>query len=199
MNLKRIILILLLSIGLNTTAQNEFKFGAKAGFNYSGFNVNGSSSYSDGYGYQFGIIGEYKFSNSFSLQPEVIYILKKGGRGTPSAFFPRGLITSELTYIDIPINGKYYFFKGFAAEFGPQLDILINEETSIDFYDDSQSGSFVNFETNGIQFSLNLGISYLITDKYLLQFRYSYGLSNVYKDLEAKNTVFAFSVGYFFL
>jgi len=198
MKLKEIALIILLSIGLKTTAQNEFKLGAKAGFNYSGFNVNGSSSYSDGYGYQFGIIGEYKLSNSFSLQPEAIYIIKSGGRGTPSEL-PSGLITSDLNYIDIPINGKYYFFEGFAAEFGPQLDILINEETSVDFYDSNQSDSSINFETNGIQFSLNLGVSYLITDKYLLQFRYSYGLSNVYKDLEAKNTVFAFSLGYFFL
>jgi len=199
MKLKRITLIITLLIGLNTIAQNKFKFGAKAGFNYSGFNVNGSSSYSDGYGFHFGLIGEYKFSEKFSLQPEAIYILKKGGRGTPSDFFPIGLITSELTYIDIPINGKFYFFDGFAAEFGPQLDILINEETSVYIYNYDQSDSSINFETNGIQFSLNLGISYLITDKYLLQFRYSYGLSDVYKDFEAKNTVFAFSFGYFFL
>ena len=198
MKLKGIVLIILLSIGLNTTAQNEFKFGAKAGFNYAGFNVNGSSSYSNGFGYQFGVISEYKLSNSFSLQPEMIYILKSGGRGTPSDW-PGGLITSELTYIDIPINGKYYFFEGFAAEFGPQLDILINEETSVDFYDSNQFDNTINFETNSIQFSLNLGISYLMIDKYLFQFRYSYGLSNVYNDLEAKNTVFVFSVGYFFL
>ena len=198
MKLKGITLLITLLIGINTTAQNEFKIGAKAGFNYSGFNVNGSSSYSDGYGYQFGFIGEYKISNSFSLQPEAIYIIKSGGLGTPSDL-PSGLITSDLTYIDIPINAKYYFFDGFSAEFGPQLDILVNEETSVDFYDNNQSDSDINFETNGIQFSLNLGISYLIIDKYLLQFRYSYGLSNVYKELEAKNTVFAFSVGYFFL
>ncbi len=37
--------MIVLLIGLNSTAQNDFKFGAKEGFNYSGFNVGGSSSY----------------------------------------------------------------------------------------------------------------------------------------------------------
>ena len=198
MNIKKTILVLSVLIGLNTTAQSEFKFGAKIGANYSGFNVNGSSSYTNAFGYHLGIISEYELSNSFSLQPEMIFIQKTGGRGTPSDL-PGGTITSDLTYIDIPLNGKYYITNGFAVEFGPQLDILVNEKTEVDFYDSNQTDNSIDIETNGIQFSMNLGLSYKIIDKYLIQFRYSHGLSDVYKDLEAKNSVFAISIGYFFL
>lgn len=198
MNIRTITLVLFVLIGLNTTAQNEFKFGAKIGVNYSGFNVDGSSAYTNAFGYHLGVLGEYKLSNSFSLQPEIIFIQKTGGRGTPSDL-PGGTIASDLTYIDIPINGKYYFTNGFAIEFGPQLDFLINEKTEVDFYESNQTNNSIDIETNGIQFSLNLGISYKIIDKYLIQFRYSHGLSDVYNNLEAKNSVFLLSIGYFFI
>ena len=198
MKLNQLTLTIVLLIGLNTTAQNEFELGAKAGVNYSGFNVDGSSAYTDGFGYHLGIMGEYELSNNFSIQPEIIFIQKTGSRGTPSEL-SGGLITSDLTYIEIPLNGKYYFAKGFAVEFGPQLDILVNEKTTVDFYNSNQMDDSVDIETNGIQFSINLGISYKVLEKYLIQFRYSHGLSDVYKDLEAKNSVFLFSVGYFFL
>jgi hypothetical protein len=198
MKLKHLTIALTLLIGLNTTAQNEFKLGAKLGANYSGFHVDGSSAYTDAFGYHLGLIGEYKLSNSFSLQPEMIFIQKTGRIGTPSDF-AGGLITSDFNYIDIPFIVKYYFANGFAVEFGLQLDILVNEKTEVDFYDNNQTNNSVEIETNGLQFSINLGISYKIIDKYLLQFRYSHGLSDVYKDLNAKNSVFAFSVGYFFL
>lgn len=198
MSIKNMLVLLCVIVGLTTTAQNEFKIGAKIGANYSGFNVSGSSTYTNAFGYHLGLIGEYNVSNSFSLQPEIILIQKTGGRGTPPDL-AGGVISSDLTYIDIPLNCKYYFTDGLAVEFGPQLEFLVNEKTEVDFYDNNQTDNSIDLATNGFQLSINLGVSYKIIDKYLVQLRYSHGLSDIYKNLEAKNSVFSVSIGYFFL
>ncbi|MGF1556147.1 porin family protein [Paucihalobacter sp.] len=198
MNFRHFLLTTAILFSLFINAQNDFQIGAKAGVNYSGFNVNGTSSYTDAFGLLAGVIAEYQLSNTFSIQPELIFIQKTGGRETPSNL-PGGLIRADLSYIDLPISGKYYFFKGFAVEFGPQLDILINDKTTIAFNNDNSEPNPANIETNAIQLSINLGFSYKIAQKYLVQFRYSHGITHIYKDLDATNSVFALSVGYFFL
>lgn len=196
MNLKKLFFTFIILFGLSTNAQNEFKLGVKAGVNYSGFNVNGASSYTNGFGFLGGLIGEYELSGKISLQPELIFSQKTGARGIPG--IPAG-IRSDLSYIDIPLNGKYYIFDGFAVEFGPQFDFLINDETTTEFYTSNHNEYPTDLETKPIQISLNIGLSYKIVDKYLLQFRYSHGLSNIFENIDAKNSVFAFSLGYYFL
>ena len=198
MSLKGLTFLVTLLLGLNSIAQNEFNLGSKAGVNYSGFNVDGSSAYTDAFGYHIGFIGEYVVTKRFSFQSELNFIQKTGSGGTPSEL-SAGTIKSDLNYLDIPIMVKYYLFDHFAIESGPQLNILISESTEVNYYTNNELDGLLDLKTNGLQLSFNLGFSYTIVDKYLLQLRYSHGLSDIYQDLEAKNTVFSFSVGYFFL
>ena len=198
MKIERLAFLTIFLVGLNLNAQSDFTIGVKGGINYSGFNVEGSSAYTDAFGYHLGVIGEYNLKNNFALLTELNFAKKTGSRAAPTNL-SGGTIKSDLNYIDIPLMGKYYLSKSFAIAAGPQLDFLINESTEINFYNGNEDVSSLDIKTNGLQLSCNLGFSYILLDKYIIQLRYSHGLSDVYQDLEAKNTVFSFSLGYFFL
>ncbi|HKJ06118.1 MAG TPA: outer membrane beta-barrel protein, partial [Flavobacteriaceae bacterium] len=86
---------------------------------------------------------------------------------------------------------KYELAEFFNLEFGPQIGFLISAE--LEDYDVSE-----DFET--IDFGGNLGLSYDISEQFILGTRYNFGLTNVADDddFDVKNGVFTFSVGYRF-
>lgn len=103
---------------------------------------------------------------------------------------------------------KYYLFKSFALETGPQIGYLVEANQTLsangDFAGDFQSLSDINFEDHfsKLDFSGTLGISYRIPSGVFLQARYMLSLSNInasedYKD-KLDNSVFQISGGYSF-
>ncbi len=207
MKLRTLLLIIMMSVNLSIIAQNEFNIGIKGGISYSGFHSGELSPYPTPLTYVFGFMGEYKLSNNLSIQSELLYTKKRGIASIPDElrdpnYYPGGSIYSFLSYTNFPLEVKYYFNDNFAAEFGPQLDVLIKEETVLHFFDNS-ADTILNLKPNELQFSLNLGLSHEFIDDFLLQLRYSYGLSNVYSEInpniDGENSVLSFSIGYNFL
>jgi len=161
-------------------------FGAKAGLNVANF----SGDVTDNktlVGFNVGVFVEIELSESFKLQPELLY----STQGTK--FKEEGVsIDFEMNYINLPIMFKYAVAEGFYLEAGPQIGFLVTAEAfGIDVKDEMES----------VDFGANLGFSYDFTDELFAGARYNIGLSNVVKDSgdeSIKNSVLSFSLGYKF-
>ena len=162
---------------LNVNAQ-EVKFGAKGGLNFAfvtGDNINKLDPISD---FHAGILAEISISEKFSFQPELLY----SGQGSKI----------NLTYINLPLLGKYYLTKGFSIEAGPQIGYLLS----------AKNGSTdVKNSYKSIDLGASLGASYTLNNRFIFSARYNLGLSNI-NDVSGlsdknRNGVFQLSIGYF--
>lgn len=198
MNIQRMIVVLFLLISTNSIAQNNIRFGVKAGGNLSGFHTEKSTD-TDNILFNIGGLAELDLTNSFSIQVELLYN-KKGGlilvRDVPVSQFYS--IDTRLDYIDIPIQGKFEFIKNLSFDFGPQIGFLIDSEGEI-VNSQNDNGKKVEFtDTNTIEFAFNGGFSYKFHENLFLQARYSYGLTEIFNNSKYKNSVISLSLGYLF-
>jgi hypothetical protein len=183
--MKKILLLAVVTVlGFTNVNAQEIKFGAKGGLNFasiSGDNTKGKDVVT---AFNFGVLSEIPISDKFSFQPELMY----SGQG-----YSFNDNTIALSYLNIPLMGKYYLTKGWSVEAGPQIGFLLaakNENTNV-------KDSFNTFD-----FGVNFGLGYKLDNGLNFGVRYNLGLTDINNldnsSIENKNSVFQFSVGYFF-
>ncbi|MDT0678109.1 porin family protein [Autumnicola musiva] len=189
---KRILLIIFLVLGVcvRNFAQNKHSFSVKAGINFTGFHT-GSSTYTGEFGVNAGILYEYRLSSFISLQPEMVFSQKGGEYKTPGNEW-YVYATSKLNYIDIPLMVKIKILENINFQVGPQIGLLLSGKTEYE-------GKEIGTETNFLDFAVNGGFGFDVFQKFFIQTRYSYGLSELFKDKNYKNSVISLSVGYKFM
>ncbi|MCW4467442.1 PorT family protein [Flavobacterium sp. MFBS3-15] len=181
-------------------------FGIKAGLNIATItgDVNDASPR---LGVHFGVTAEFKLSDRFSIQPELLYSMQ-GVKETVSEEYLGSIITGEGTtkmdYINLPVMAKIYLSDGFSLEVGPQIGVLVSGKISYDlnFEGENVSGTEdASSELKSVDFAFNAGLGYKLPSGLFFQGRYSLGLTNTYDgdfDTEGKNGVLQFSIGYQF-
>ena len=110
----------------------------------------------------------------------------------------------ELGYVNLPIVGNVYLFKGFAVKAGVQLSVLTNaklkslverggviDPLDLDDYDDFHK----------VDFSIPVGVSYELNNHVVFDLRYIHGLTTINKvddqfEKSMKNRALVLSVGY---
>ena len=181
--MKKILLLAVVTVlGLTNVNAQEIKFGAKGGLNFadiSGDNTKGNGLVTS---FHFGVLSEIPISDKFSFQPEILY----SGQG-----YSFNDNTVSLSYLNIPLIGKYYLTKGLSIEAGPQIGFLLaakNDKTDV-------KDSFNTFD-----FGINFGLGYKLDNGFNFGARYNLGLININNldNSTNKNGVFQLSVGYFF-
>ena len=184
---KIILLIVITVLGLTSGDAQEIKFGAKAGLNLAYVTGDDTEDVTPNTDFHFGVMAEWKISDKFALQPEVIY----SGQGADTNIDSERVVS--LNYLNVPIMGKYYVTKGLSLEAGPQIGFLLYTE-----------GGSINFEDalKSIDLGVNFGVGYKLDNGLNFSARYNLGLSNII-DLDGvsdkiRNGVFQLSVGYFF-
>ncbi len=168
-----------------TSTSLDVTFGVKAGLNLATLTVENTDVKA---GYHVGAMAEIKLNDKFSIQPELLF----SAQGTK--YNEGNEDKNILSYINLPIMGKYYVTEGLSLEVGPQIGFLVNAETEFD-------GEYFDIEnTNTIDFGVDFGLGYKLDSGLNFSARYNYGLTNFNSDSDfvAKNSVFQFSVGYFF-
>ena len=171
-------------LGFTNVNAQEIKFGAKGGLNFASVSGDNTKSVDVVTSFNFGVLSEIPISEKFSFQPELMY----SGQGYSS-----NGNTIALSYINIPLMGKYYLIKGLSVEAGPQIGFLFsakNDKTDV-------KDSFNTFD-----FGVNFGLGYKFNNGLNFGARYNLGLTDI-NNLENsssknKNGVFQLSVGYFF-
>ncbi|UUF12415.1 MULTISPECIES: porin family protein [Flavobacterium] len=120
--MKIIFLIIALLVGITTTVNAQdntipkSNAGIKLGYNLAAVSFDGDGESGQRHGFHIGIYGEFFVSESFSIQPEILYS-QQGNKITNSG----GTFTQKLDYINLPLMFKAYPSKNFFLEMGRKL------------------------------------------------------------------------------
>lgn len=172
-------------------AQNTY-FGVKGGLNASSLHYDDNRSSDTKIGFNVGAFAHIHASNTWAIQPEVIYSLE-GAKSTLTG--SNNKQTTDLNYINVPILLQYFFDNGFRLEGGPQIGFLLSAKTKV--------GS-VSVDNNGLKstsFSIPLGVGYLTSTGVGFDARYVFGLSDINDDKNGptvQSNVFQFGIFYQF-
>ena len=186
-------------------AQQEVKFGPKAGVNFA--NLSNLDDSEMKIGFHVGAVTEIKFNDKFSIQPELLYSAQ--GAKSSYTFLNQNIeSTLSLDYVNIPIMAKYYIVDGFSVEAGPQVGFLVKAESEVE--GGNMSGTTdVKDNFKSVDFGVNFGVAYDLPNGFFANARYNLGLAKVYEDVElsnnstvsfsdAKNSVIQVGLGYKF-
>lgn len=158
-------------------------------------------------GFNAGVYMNYRVSDQFAIQPEVQYSTQ-GGKAefsnTDAGITTKVDAKAKLDYINVPLMVKWYAYDGLNFEFGPQVGFNTSAkyEATTTVSGGGAAGTYeVKEDIDDIQktdFGLNFGVGYELPAGLNVGFRYTHGLTDVVKDLKAKNSVMALSLGYTF-
>ena len=197
--MKKVIIILTLSMLYACVSFAQVKFGLTAGLNGSNTTAayEGGGSKTTNYmkaGFQAGAVMDFGITDNLSLLPELLFS-QRGSKGKNSSL--------TLNYLQLPLNiaykfnvgnGKLFVFGGmyFSYALSGKGKSGVGNSFDIDF------GSAEN-KYKPFDFGINAGTGYQYQKLFSkLQFNPGFGdLSNA-DNISFKNTNFAISLGYFF-
>lgn len=180
--MKKLIFIGILFFSFSALQAQEMGFGIKGGLNFATFTGDDVDNIDSRTGFHLGLLAEFGLSESFAIQPEILYSAQGVKQGDE---------TWKLDYLTIPVMVKYYATDAFSIEAGPYIGFNTTSEfdmdgVTMDLKDDTESTDF----------GLGLGLGYELPMGVFFQVRYALGLSDIMSDVDAKNSVFQLSVGY---
>jgi hypothetical protein len=165
--MKQLFTLLTIIVMAQVQAQG-LDFGIKAGLNYA--NVSGIEDFNQRQGISAGLFAGARLGDKLGFQIDALYS-QQGAEVDQS--ISQVISEFNLDYISIPIVLKYYLTENVNIHAGPQLGILLNEETSV--FNQTISAVEANtadwLGTIGVGLDLPLGLR--------AEARYSFGLSRV--------------------
>ncbi|MCM4161191.1 PorT family protein [Antarcticibacterium flavum] len=199
MMIKRIFLIFTLCLlGLQLQAQEYFKVGLKGGVNISGFAGKDAiqGNFKDRSDIHLGILGEILVAPQFALQPEIIYSSQGARSSSHELAELRGReVTFKVDYISLPVMLKYFIVPGLSIEAGPRFSFLIDSKAEAT---GSENASTLDITNKTEKFDLGVagGLGYELPLGIFVQARYLRGFSNIYEDVDYRNSLIQLSIGY---
>lgn len=180
--MKKLIFIGILFFSFSAVQAQEMGFGIKGGLNFATLTGDDIDEADSRTGFHLGLIAEFGLSESFAIQPEILYSAQGAKDGD---------MTWKLDYLTIPVMAKYYATDAFSIEAGPYIGFNTTSEWDMD-------GETLDLkdETESTDFGIGLGLGYELPMGVFFQARYALGLSDIMSDADAKNSVFQLSVGY---
>jgi Outer membrane protein beta-barrel domain len=169
-------------------------FGVKGGVNFATISGNDIDTPESRTSFHVGVVGEFPLADILSLQVEALY----SGQGFEYEFEGSDGDKAEmqLDYINVPVLAKVYVFKGLSIEAGPQFSFLVNEEA--DLNPNSNDGDVNLDDAETFEFGVAAGLTFQTEIGLFATGRYNVGLTEIYKDVDAKNSVFQLGIGYKF-
>ena len=193
MKIKHITIALFFGVIATMNAQDNINIipksngGIKGGYNLAAVSFDGDGETEQRHGFHIGVYGESFISESFSIQPELMYS-QQGYKITNSS----GTFTQKLDYINLPIMLKAYPSKNFFLEAGPQIGLAVSHKEE---YDGLFSGS-QEYDPNNFDWGMNFGGGFKTDSGISLGVRYHLGLGDLYDEGKAQNRVLQFSLGF---
>lgn len=198
--MKKILLLAAVAVmGMSVTAQ-EFRFGPKAGYSYSTIKLkdNSESESSDPlHTFYIGGMAEYKISDKFGLQGEVLYS-PLGGKlsvaeedpNNPDTFLNVKAKTTFGTLL-VPISAKYFITEGLSVSAGASFGVILSakQKYSVDFglgipgiEIDADDEVDIKDQINTLNIAPFIGAEYMLENGLFFDARYNMGISNLSKD-----------------
>jgi hypothetical protein len=185
--MKKSLLLFVCAVAIATISQAQVRFGFKGGANLANLtgDIEGVKMKT---GFNAGAVAKISVSESFSVQPELVYSIQ-------GAIEEETDIKINMNYINIPIMFQYNI-AGFMLETGPQVGILASAKAKLDGETEDIKELFKKTD-----FSWGIGIGYQMSGSGLgLNARYNIGLGKINDsegDEKVKNSVI--QVGLFYM
>lgn len=205
---------------ISVVSEAQLRFGPQVGLNIANASLKaeGAPSTSSKIGLSIGAIAEYSLSESMALQSGLIYS-QKGYKGEMNLFIMDAKATVSISYIELPVNFKYFVPVGTTKIFlaaGPYVAFAVSgtevAEVSSAFVDaaelglgstskDLKIGSGSDDDVLGADFGLNIGAGAEFKS-FVVSGQYGFGLINIEpisnNGSYTKNRVVSLSVAYLF-
>lgn len=200
-NLKIIIATILLTgfsqISFSQSSNNEtkLKFGIKGGVNFSNLYTDNVEENNVLIGFNAGIFAKLPITETFAIQPELLYTTK-GAELKYNNAFVNGTSTFRLNYIELPVLLVINLTNNFNIHAGPYVAYLVDGKAT----NDSQGTLFdiennlKNEDYNKFDTGLSVGVGF-DTDNLGFGVRYNYGLQKVGKERSFLGTNYTFPDG----
>jgi hypothetical protein len=223
--MKKALLLIVAVFAFTFANAQGFKFGVKAGWNYSSVSGGDKDSFGDPdykNSYHFGIMPDFRFGGMFGLRPEILYSSKGYQLNTASSFTDASGTTdidveqkTNLNYLSVPIlfevNAGPVFFE-LGPEFAYMLAVTQETKTKTDRPGDNNDTSKDEKHTdkdalglNGFDFGYVAGIGVNLPAGFGLGLRYNGGFISIFDkkdvngdDINVKNSTFMLSLNYTF-
>jgi hypothetical protein len=165
--MKRLFTLLFLTVITTTTAQG-LDLGFKLGFNFA--NVSGIEDFNQRTGLSAGLFAGAKLGDKIGLQVDALYSQQGAEVGATYSDIVQDF---NLDYVSIPVVLKYYLTDNLNIHAGPQIGILLNDQTGVvgQVFDNIEADTVDWLGTLGIGLDLPLGLR--------AEARYSFGLTRV--------------------
>ncbi len=203
---------ILLPVEIN--AQRDKAFGLKGGLNLAYLTHEEANENNILPGFHGGIWAAWRFSNHFSLRPEIIYSTR-GTRKDYSSKLPgfdtaNGATRVRQRYVDVPLYLTYYPVRNLKLHLGPYLGILVSADLDtqteiLEFIgvDNEEEIGWKDFHWWDIGFSGGIGFEF---DPLLFGIMASMGIQQVAAEggsleillTDAKNATFQIYLGVYF-
>jgi long-subunit fatty acid transport protein len=193
LNAQAAILVLLFG---DKVASENFYFSLKVGANVT--NLDGLEGTKWKTGWNFGLLGNIKLSENFSLVPEFAPLSQKGAKEVP--YLPSGISeldgliappdesTMSLNYIDMPVIAQYRLGDRFSIGTGPQFGYLTSSknvyETEVQAGDELQYSQESQLSWNKWDFGWAVELTFTLADAreargLNIHARYTKGLTDI--------------------
>jgi hypothetical protein len=174
--------VLLFAIFFSATGFSQgIDLGIKAGANFATLSDagNGPSSKT---GFQAGVFAGLKLGKKLGIQADLLYS-QQGADFNLEEF--------DITYVNIPVVLKYYVFRGLNIQAGPQFGFVVDDNI------EEVTSGLLEAETTDV--SGVIGLGYDLPFGLRVDGRYNFGLTEVIKGVDGKNSVFTLALGFSFL
>lgn len=181
--MKKIVLaaVMLLS-SVSMFAQHEvgtLTIQPKVGLNVSNVTkTNGDTRF----GVAAGAEAEYQLGDIYSIAVGLLYSGQGNKQTVDLGPLGKTSVTWAPSYVNIPVVANVYVVKNLAVKLGVQPGFCVAKDKA---------------EANTFDLSIPVGLSYEYNN-FVLDGRYNFGVTNVAKGFNTKNSVFQFTVGYKF-
>jgi hypothetical protein len=217
--LRKVLLVVVVAVLTAGFAQAQFKIGARAGFNLTtvtGKDVPDNTKLKPGF--QIGIVGDYAFSEAFSIQPGLLFA-QQGFKNEDTEAGVSIKQTYKLNYLQLPINAQYKFDLGGTKLFlqaGPYLGyglggkyklkrgsvsldgkIKFGDEPEI-YNDEIDINNLPNiYFEKAFEFGIGAGVGLQFCN-FQVGFGYNLGLTSLFKDETVQNGGLQLTLTYLF-
>ena len=201
--MKQTILIIALLIVVANNAFSQFTVGPKAGLNLTK-EYAGQKMFDEGRnfknGLNLGLFGCYEMNDKLDLQVEMLY--SQQGYKTDislwdwSGDWAASGFKASSHYLNVPLLLKYYPFKRFYIEAGPQIGFCLDSSFLLENDEVDDALKKMNTDYHKVDFSLAGGLGFHIGNGFSINVRYNHGFTKTLNESLWKNRVVQFSLAY---
>ena len=183
------------SFSQSSSDSSTLKFGVKGGANFSNLYTDNVEDNNVLTGFNVGLFAKLPITESFAIQPELLYTTK-GAKLKYNNAFVNGTSTFRLNYIEVPVLLVVNLTENFNIHAGPYFAYLVDgkatndaQGTLFDIENNLKNEDFNKFDTG-----LSVGVGF-DADNLGFGVRYNYGLQKVGKERSFLGTNYTFPDG----